>query len=62
VGFVVEEIPFGGEIVRRRPGPIIGISKGFDTGAKEWVVAPEIESALPDDFANILTRSDIDVL
>ena len=59
MGFVVEKIPFGGEVVGGGASPIIRIGKSFDAGAEERVFFPEVDSAGPDDLADVLGRSDI---
>ena len=59
MGFVVEKIPFRGEIVGSGTGPIIGVGKGFGAGAKNGERSPEFFGTLPDNFADVATRSDI---
>ena len=57
MGFVVKKIPLRGEIVFDGPGPIVGIGKSFNTGAKNGEFFPKINGPFPDDFSNITTRS-----
>lgn len=40
-------------------GPVVGIGKGFNAGAKERKLTPEIYGALPDDFSDVLGRSNV---
>ena len=60
MGFVVKKVPFGSKVVRGWAGPIIGISKSFDAGAKKGKFSPEINGSLPDDSADVFGWGDQD--
>lgn len=50
MGFVVDKVPFGNEVMIDRPVVVVGITKSFDTGAKEGVVKKYLGCTTPDDF------------
>ncbi len=41
-------------------GPVIGVSKGFDAGAKVGELTPEVDGAGPDDFSDVFGSSNVD--
>ena len=52
VGFVVEKISFGGEVVSLGANPVVGVAKRFHSGTKKRPLYSELESSFPDNTAN----------
>lgn len=52
MGFVVEKVPFGNEVVLSGAVLVVGIGESFGAGAKEGVMTESVKSAGPDDFAD----------
>jgi len=64
VGFVVEELPFGGLIVFERAVLVVGHGKGFRAGAQKKVFGagcPNVDGTFPDDFSDISGFSDVGI-
>ena len=40
--------------------PVVRVGKSFGTGAKHGILLPKFDSALPDNFADIFGRGDIE--
>lgn len=53
MGFIVQEIPFGGEVVSNGAGEVVGVGESFDAGAKDGEFLPKFEGALPNDSADV---------
>lgn len=57
MGFVVEKIPFGEEIVGFGSGPVIGVTKSFNTSAEYRIAFEEINSTFPNNFTDFKTTT-----
>jgi len=59
MGFVVEKVPFGGEIMFFWSDPIVRVGEGFGAGSEKRVFFPKVDCSFPNDKTNVFRTGDV---